>query len=516
MSVDHQKDDALFEQLSRNKKRRRRRIWITVLTIIAVVAVALVITVISLRSHVQRTYALDGTKVLSAQVTTGTLSTVVSGKGVLAEDELEAITVPEGVVIDEVLVEAFDTVTEGQILATVDMPSVLTAMAAMQTALEELDDQISDAEDDKVSSNISTAVVGRVKILYAEKDMSVAACMMEHGALAVLSLDGFMAVDIETNRLAIGDEVTVVREDGTELTGKVELCLNGIATVLVTDDGPRYDEAVTVTLEGETLGTGKLYIHESLAITGYAGTVQSVLVTENRMLYKNSPIFRLTDTGTSHRYDALLRSREDMEETLLKLLSLQRNGAVVAPFSGSVTTVDYEQTLAPTAVVTLSPDDKMIVSVSVDESDILSLKLGQEAEITISSISEDVYMGTVTEIDKTSVTSGVYTAVVTLDKTPDMLAGMTANVNVRITGVADALLIPIDAIHQTRTGAFVYTAYDAETETFSGEVPVTVGLMGSNEAEILSGLSQGDTVWYVEEMTIFDFFNNMAGGPPRG
>jgi len=189
---------------------------------------------------------------------------------------------------------------------------------------------------------------------------------------------------------------------------------------------------------------------------------------------------------------------------------------VVAPFSGSVTTVDYEQTLAPTAVVTLSPDDKMIVSVSVDESDILSLELGQEAEITISSISEDVYMGTVTEIDKTSVTSGVYTAVVTLDKTPDMLAGMTANVNVRITGVADALLIPIDAIHQTRTGAFVYTAYDAETETFSGEVPVTVGLMGSNEAEILSGLSQGDTVWYVEEMTIFDFFNNMAGGPPRG
>ena len=39
MSLDHQKDDALFEQLSRNKKRRRRRIWITVLTIIAVVAV---------------------------------------------------------------------------------------------------------------------------------------------------------------------------------------------------------------------------------------------------------------------------------------------------------------------------------------------------------------------------------------------------------------------------------------------------------------------------------------------
>ena len=40
--------------------------------------------------------------------------------------------------------------------------------------------------------------------------------------------------------------------------------------------------------------------------------------------------------------------------------------------------------------------------------------------------------------------------------------------------------------------------------------------MGSNEVEILSGLSEGELVWYTEEMTIFDFFAGMSGGGMGG
>ena len=39
----------------------------------------------------------------------------------------------------------------------------------------------------------------------------------------------------------------------------------------------------------------------------------------------------------------------------------------------------------------------------------------------------------------------------------------------------------------------------------------TVGIIGSTQVEILSGLSVGDTVWYTEELTIFDFFPGMGG-----
>lgn len=516
MSQEMNRDDALFEELSRKKKRRRRRIWITVLLILAVVGIALVITVGRLRASVRERFGGTGIEVLSYEVTRGTLSTVVSSKGVLGEDGLESVTVPQGVTVEELLVEAGESVTEGQTLATVDMPSVLTAMAALQSSLEDLDKQIAAAADDKASTSVTTAVAGRVKILWAEKDMSVVDCMAQHGALAVLSLDGFMAVDIPAGDLSKGDAVIVTRPEGKELKGTVDAVRGGVATVLVTDDGPKYDEEVTVSLYGNVLGSGKLYIHEPLAITGYAGVVQTVQTAENRRVYKNSTLFYLKDTATTHTYDALLRSRTEQEETLLELLKLQRTGAVLAPFTGSVYTTDWDETLNPTGIVTLSPDAQMSITLSVDETDILSLELGQTAEVTISSLSEEPYEGIVTQVERSAAASGTYSAVVTFPKDKGMLPGMTASVNIRITGVENALLIPIEALHQTRDRAYVYTTYDPEAETYGGQKEVTIGIMGSNEVEILSGLSEGELVWYTEEMTIFDFFAGMSGGGMGG
>ena len=516
MSQEMNRDDALFEELSRKKKRRRRRIWITVLLILAVVGVALVITVGRLRTNVRERFGGTGIEVLSYKAARGTLNTVVSGKGVLAEDDLESVTVPQGVTVEELLVEAGDSVAEGQVLATVDMPSVLTAMAALQDSLEDLDKQIADAADDKASTSVTTAVAGRVKILWAEKDMSVVDCMAQHGALAVLSLDGFMAVDIPAGDLSKGDTVTVTRAEGKELKGSVDAVRGGVATVLVTDDGPKYDEEVTVSLDANVLGSGKLYIHEPLAITGYAGVVQTVQTAENRRVYKNSTLFYLKDTATTHTYDALLRSRAEQEETLLELLKLQRTGAVLAPFTGSVYTVDHDETLNPAGIVTLSPDEQMTITLSVDETDILSLELGQTAEVTISSYSETPVEGVVTEVERSAAASGTYSAVVTVPKDKGMLPGMTASVNIRITGVENALLIPIEALHQTRDRAYVYTTYDPETETYGGQKEVTIGIMGSNEVEILSGLSEGELVWYTEELNIFDFFAGMSGGGMGG
>ena len=94
--MEQQRDDALFEQLGKNKKRRRRRVLITVLTVILAVALILTGLVIYLRRTVRQRFSSDTNQVLSYQVKTGTLSTVVSGSGTLEEDDLEAITVRTG------------------------------------------------------------------------------------------------------------------------------------------------------------------------------------------------------------------------------------------------------------------------------------------------------------------------------------------------------------------------------------------------------------------------------------
>ena len=246
-----------------------------------------------------------------------------------------------------------------------------------------------------------------------------------------------------------------------------------------------------------------------------------------------------------------------------KLLALSQNGGLVAPYAGTICSVEYEDkdddevvtttttttsaasassysaffgmssasadtsaattTTTSTAVdtdkikiCTICPDLTMEIDLSVDESHILALEEGQDAEVTISSISEDeVFNGKVTEISRSASTSSTgvtkYTATVTIDKTPKMLAGMSASVYVRITGKDGALIIPIDALHQTSSTSFVYTSYDNELHEFGGMVQVTTGLSNSSYAEIESGLKEGDTVWYVDNSNnIFAYM--MSGG----
>ena len=214
-------------------------------------------------------------------------------------------------------------------------------------------------------------------------------------------------------------------------------------------------------------------------------------------------MFTLTDTSTSANYDALLQTRKECQEELLELLQIQRYGGLTAPISGSVSAVaDLEEDAEVTDLVTLAPDVSMSVTISVDEGDILSLALDQTADVTVSSIGDQTLEGVVTEIDKTA-SDGTYTAVITLDKVEGMLAGMTANVDVRIEGVDDAILIPAEALHQTSTGYYVYTTYDEDTQEFGGKVDVVPGLSNSNYVEIKSGLAEGDTVYYSEEPSFF-------------
>lgn len=508
-----QRDDVLFETLGKNKKRKKRKIIITVVSIVVVLAIIAVVGVGFLQRQVREQFASNQGEVLSYEVTTGSISTVVSGSGSLTDVDLESITVPEGVEITEVLVKRNQTIATGDILATVDMASVISAMADLQIQIDDLDAEISDAEDDSASTRINAGVTGRVKAIFGEQDTDVADVMYEHGALALISLDGYMAVDIETETLAVGDSVTVKLSDEDKIAGTVESVVGGKVTILVTDNGPKYEEAVTVlNSEGAALGTGTLYIHSALRITGYAGTISQVNVAENTKVYDNTRLFTLEDTGYSANYNALLRERADLEETLLELLTIQRDGAVLAQMDGSVYSVDYTEDTA-TAVVTLSADEKMSVTISVDESDILSLELGQIVTVSVPSVSdEETFAGTLTEINRTSSSSGTYSAVIEVEKVEGMLSGMTASVSVRIEGVDDAILIPIEALHKTSDGAYVYTSYNEEYQEYGGKVDVVTGLENSTYVEIKSGLSVGDTVYYTEQESGFGNFGGMGFG----
>lgn len=512
------KDEALFEALGKSKKKKKKKIIRTIISVVLILTIVLISGVNILQRRVRQEFAMGDVEVISFNVTTGTISTVVSGSGTLQNVDTETVALPSGVELTDILVSYGDAVEEGELIATVDMGTVRSSMSELQAAIEDLDEQIADAEADQVNVYIKAGVSGRVKILHAQKDTEVADAMVEHGAVAVISLDGYMAVDIKTDALTVGDCVTVIRADGSEISGTVEYSAAGNATVLVTDNGPMYDEEVSIqTEDGTEVGSGKLYIRNPLSVTGYAGTVSYVNAIENQKVYASSILYTLTNTASGANYDALLRSRKEAEKSLLELLQIQRNGGIVTPIAGSIASTESaneEETL----VATISPDQYMSVTITVDEADILSLEIGQQGTVTVSSVSEDAFSGTVTEIDKTGA-SGTYTAVILLQKQEGMLPGMTASVDVRIEGVDDAMIIPVEALNRTANGAYVYTNYDAETQQYGGRVDVVTGLSNNNYVQIKSGLNVGDTVYYTEEQTFGNLFGNrgsMGGNIPGG
>lgn len=162
-------DEELFEALAKAKKRKRRKRIRILLLLLVILAAALFVGTRLLQHRVREQFAATSKEVLSAKAERGTISTLVSGSGMLVNVDTEVVSVPSGVAVTEVLVKYGDQLEQGDILATVDMASVRSAMSALQEEIEALGKEIASAKSETVSSYISAGVSGRLKALYAQK-----------------------------------------------------------------------------------------------------------------------------------------------------------------------------------------------------------------------------------------------------------------------------------------------------------------------------------------------------------
>lgn len=280
--------------------------------------------------------------ILEGTVKTGSIETALRGGGTLEAGNAMDITLPSGVKITEFLVKNGDTVTEGTPLAAVDKVSLMNAIVEVQDTLDYLQDEIVSASDDTVSSTITATAGGRIKEVYASAGDSVQDVMLEHGALAVLSLDSLMAVKIARNMdLAAGDSVCVTFGDGTEVNGRVESSLNGTVIVTVEDEEYAVGESVTVTTgDGDRIGSGELYVHNAWRATAFSGTISTVYARENTDVYNGSTLFTLTDTDFEGNLDSMANLHREYEELLQDMFQMYESGVITAPCDGMVSGVD--------------------------------------------------------------------------------------------------------------------------------------------------------------------------------
>ena len=312
-------------------------VWITVLCL--VLAIALLVS--SLPSAPRSSTSVRSS-VRSCQAQTQPISSVLYGAGTLAPQEGTELTVPDGLEIQNYYVKNGQVLSEGDPIAAFDPVAVKTAVTELQSVLKDLDEAIASAYDSSPSSIIQAGTSGRVKKVYAEKDKAAADTMYEHGAMMLLSLDGKMAVDLETepDRDAA---LTVTLSDGTELPGTVAASEDGVCTITVSDAKAPMDDAVTVKDEnGRVLGEGTLYIHNVLRVTGVYGTVQTINASLNQKVSKGTTLITLKDTGRTATYQSLLSRRDELEEQLDSLLQLGSDGILRAKEAGIVSGVDTE------------------------------------------------------------------------------------------------------------------------------------------------------------------------------
>ena len=326
--------------MDKAKKKTIKKIvaWICVVAVVAVLAAMPLIA--------KQTPDEDGPKasILSGKVTSGSIDTEVISGGTLAEEDAVAISIPAEVKLTGFLVSNGDTVTEGSAIATVDRVTVMTAIAQVQETLEYLSEQIDDASEVAKEEKVNALAGGIVKILYAQEGQSVQSVMLEHGALAVLSLDGLMAVDMETeSTAAVGTAVIVTFEDGTEAAGEVAMNLAGDMTVTVEDDSYAVGQQVTVTTEdGEAIGSGELYIYSPWNATAYAGNISSIKVAEGDKVKAGGTLMVLTDVGYSAAYRQLVAQRQKYEQLMLDLFNMYQTETITAPCDGIVSGIEKD------------------------------------------------------------------------------------------------------------------------------------------------------------------------------
>ena len=282
--------------------------------------------------------------ILSGQVTRQELETQILGGGLLSGEGALSLDIPEDVKITEYLVSNGDSVTEGEPIATVDRVSVMNAITQVQETLDYLADEISAARSDTAPTTVTALASGTVKVIYAQEDDLVSDVMLENGALAVLSLDGKMAVQVEADTdLAVDAPVIVTLEDGTQVSGAVKSNIQGKLTVTVEDEDYTAGQTVRVALEdGTDLGSGALYIHSPWNAFAYSGTVSRISVSVGQKVSAGQTLMTLTDTGHTAEYQQLVDQHQEYEELMQELFQLYQSGSVTAPCDGIVTGVDTD------------------------------------------------------------------------------------------------------------------------------------------------------------------------------
>jgi HlyD family secretion protein len=246
--------------------------------------------------------------------------------------------------------------------------------------------------------------------------------------------------------------------------------------------------------------------------------------------------------------DSASRHIAQAKATLTHYTDLLRKTTYPAPFDGVITNLPVRegetvvigiQNAQGSTLMTIADMSVITAEVKVDETDIVNVRLGQPADVTIDAIPKKIFHGKVTEIGNNAIvrSSGLSTSqqttaseeakdfkvVVTLSDAPqDLRPGLSTTAKVTTATRSNALSIPIQALTlrtkdqidaQNNPPGSVHAAEPTTKDVASKNkkddevqgvfvirnkkamfIPVATGITGTTDIEVLEGLKEGDEV----------------------
>jgi len=263
----------------------------------------------------------------------------------------------------------------------------------------------------------------------------------------------------------------------------------------------------------------------------YQGQQAAVAEANSRLVQSRAQLAQL-----KAQLAASQRKIAQNQASLNRVSDILKKHNVVAPIGGLVTYLPVRtgETVVPgvqnsegSTIMTIADMSIVTAEVKVDESDIVSIQLGQAAEISIDAIPNKTFTGHVIEIGNTAIlrSTGLaasqsttssqeakdFKVVVAMDNPPDETRpGLSCTAKITTATRRNALAIPIQSL-TVRTKGDLDTATPDQATSKANKVEVTglfvvgadnkaafrkveTGISGATDIEVLSGLSEGEQI----------------------
>lgn len=197
----------------------------------------------------------------------------------------------------------------------------------------------------------------------------------------------------------------------------------------------------------------------------------------------------------------LEKNQWDLESSVLdvelKQLAVEF-AALVTPIAGIITQIDTPVAgvnITPAGAVFAVADPKSLVfEATVDETDVGSLVVGQQATVTLDAFPEATYSGTITYISYISQQSSggatVFPVKVSFNQPKNLRIGLNGDISIVTDRRDDVLIIPTEAIREEKGETFVYKKINNTYE----KTAISTGAKNEDDIIVTSGIAEGDLV----------------------